>query len=249
MVEGAEYLKISANIHRLAPGLQLDARHVLWLPEERALVVADLHLGYVWAHRHAGQLLPISAPDDTVERLVAIAAEYCPEQVVLLGDIVHRAVPVPAIREEMRGLSERLGAVAIRWVAGNHDRDLEGLLRESGVAGVRLEQEAVLGPHLLTHGAEEDSAAAGRCLARLGDGGWLIMGHEHPAIHLHDGVTTSVKCPCFLAGSRILVLPAFSRWAAGANVRSLRFLSAFARDAVFSHAYAILGERILAVGL
>lgn len=242
-------MKLSPNIHRLTPGLQLDARHVLWMPEERTLVVADLHLGYVWAHRHAGQLLPISAPDDTVDRLVAIVAEYCPEQVVLLGDIVHRAVPVPAIQAEMRGLSDRLGAVAIRWIVGNHDRRLEALLREAGLTEIRLEPEIVLAPHVLTHGAEEDSAAAGRCLARLGSGGWLIMGHEHPAIHLHDGITTSVKCPCFLAGSRILILPAFSRWAAGANVRSSRFLSAFARDAVFSHAYAIVGGRILGVGL
>jgi metallophosphoesterase superfamily enzyme len=75
------------------------------------------------------------------------------------------------------------------------------------------------------------------------------MGHEHPAIHLHDHVTTSVKCPCFLAGPRILVLPAFSGWAAGSNIRSSRFLSAFARHATFTHAYAILAERILPVSL
>jgi metallophosphoesterase superfamily enzyme len=75
------------------------------------------------------------------------------------------------------------------------------------------------------------------------------MGHEHPAIHLHDRVTTSVKCPCFLTGPRILILPAFSSWAAGSNVRSTPFLSAFAREALFSHAYAIVAGRILPVPL
>jgi putative SbcD/Mre11-related phosphoesterase len=238
------------HIHALTPGLYLDARHVLWLPDERTLVAADLHLGYAWAHRHAGQLLPISAPDDTIDRLAALAAEYCAEQVVLLGDIVHRAVPVPAIRDELEALCSRLAAVTIRWIAGNHDRHLASLLREYGLASIRLEAELTLGRHLLTHGAEEDSAAAASCLAQLDPGaGWLIMGHEHPAIHLHDRVTTSVKCPCFLAGSPILILPAFSGWSAGSNVRSSRFLSAFAREAVFSHAYAILAGRILPVRL
>jgi putative SbcD/Mre11-related phosphoesterase len=220
------------------------------MPEERALVVADLHLGYVWAHRHAGQLLPITAPDDTIDRLAALADEYKARQIVLLGDIVHRAVPVRALREQLESLAGRLASVTVRWIAGNHDRHLESLLRECGLSGIRLESELTLGPHLLTHGAEEESGAAARCLARLEPGaGWLIMGHEHPAIQLRDRITTSVKCPCFLAGPRILILPAFSRWSAGSNIRSAQFLSAFAREGDFSHAYAILGGRILAVPL
>jgi DNA ligase-associated metallophosphoesterase len=230
--------------------MHLDPRHVLWLPDEGALVAADLHLGYAWAQRHAGQLLPISAPDDTIDRLAALAAEYRPAQIVLLGDIVHSAVPIPAIREQLESLAARLASVSIRWIAGNHDRHLESLLRQCGLSSVRLETELALGPHLLTHGAVEDAATAARCLARLQPGaGWLIMGHEHPAIHLHDGIATSLKCPCFLAGSRVLVLPAFSRWAAGSNVRTSAFLSAFARGAAFSNAYAILAGRILPVSL
>ena len=230
--------------------MHLDARHVLWLPEERTLVAADLHLGYVWAHRHAGQMLPITAPDDTIDRLSALAAEYRAAQVVLLGEIVHRAIPVPALREQLESIAVRLASVTIRWIAGNHDGHLKSLLRECGLSGVRLESELILGPHILTHGAEGDSAAAARSMARLGSGaGRLIMGHEHPAIHLHDRVTTSLKCPCFLASPRVLILPAFSRWSAGSNIRAAPFLSAFARDAAFSHAYAILGGRILPLAL
>ena len=239
-----------SHVHCLAPGLHLDARNVLWLAEERTLVAADLHLGYVWAHRHAGQLLPITAPDDTIERLAVLAVEYGAEQVVLLGDIVHQAVPVQALREQLEMLLARLASVSVRWVAGNHDRDLVLLLRAMGLGGIELEGEIMLGPHLLTHGAEVDSVVAGRCIGRLQPGvGWLIMGHEHPAIHLHDRITTSIKCPCFLVGAPILILPAFSRWSAGANVRSSQFLSAFAREAAFSHAFAILGGRILPVPL
>ena len=213
----------------IAPGIFLDPRRALWMEEHGTLAVADLHLGYAWAQRHAGMLLPIHTPDNTIDRLVALAEEYRPTQVVLLGDIVHRAVPLPAIRDELRLLSAKLSPT-IRWIAGNHDRGLDTLLEQP------IEPHLELGPHLLTHGAEECPLPAAP--------GWLIMGHEHPAIHLHDGVTTSVKCPCFLAGPRILILPAFSHWAAGTNIRHTPFLSPFARQATFTQAYAILANRL-----
>ena len=54
----------------LKPDLVLDARRAVWLAAERTLVVADLHFGYVWAQRQNGQLLPLSASDDTAERLL-----------------------------------------------------------------------------------------------------------------------------------------------------------------------------------
>ncbi len=194
-------------------------------------------------------MLPISAPDDTIDRLAALVSEYHPTQLVLLGDIVHRALPLPAIRSQLESLAARLSSVTIRWIAGNHDRRLGSLLPECGLSAVVLEPELSLPPHLLMHGDETDPAAAAGSLARLGPGGSLIMGHEHPAIHLHDRVTTSVKCPCFLAASRVLILPAFSTWAAGSNIRSSQFLSVFAREALFSHAYAILAGRILPIPL
>jgi putative SbcD/Mre11-related phosphoesterase len=234
------------STHILAPGLHLDARRILWMPEERALVAADLHLGYAWAHRHAGQLMPVTAPDDAVERLAALAAEFSARQVVLLGDIVHRAVPVPSLREELAMLAARLAGRRVRWIVGNHDRDLETLLPE-----VMLESEITLGAHRLTHGAEETApphASHASHASHAGQaGGWLVIGHEHPAIHLHDGIATGVKVPCFLAGARVLILPAFSQWAAGANVRNGHFLSAIANGTRFTHAFALIAGRILPV--
>jgi uncharacterized protein len=231
------------------PHFQLDARHVLWLPEHRTLVAADLHLGYAWAHRHSGQLLPISTPDDTIDRLVALTAEYNPAQLILLGDIVHRALPIPTLRDQLHELTTRLAHITIRWIAGNHDRHLQPLLVQCGLPHIRLETELTLGPHLLTHGDEPDPTAAAKTLSRLDPAGTLIMGHEHPAIHLHDRVTTTLKVPCFLAAPRLLILPAFSPWSAGSNIRNAQFLSALARQAHFTDAYAILANRILPIPL
>jgi metallophosphoesterase superfamily enzyme len=94
------------------------------------LAVADLHLGYAWAHRHAGQLMPITARDTTPDRLRALVDDYKPERLVLLGDIVHRAVPVAPVREALLAVLDCLPPqLAVTAVAGNHDRDIENLLR------------------------------------------------------------------------------------------------------------------------
>jgi len=146
------FLQTVTSTHPLTPALHLDPRHVLWLPEERTLVAADLHLGYVWAHRHSGQLLPISAPDDTIDRLAGLVAEYRPAQLVLLGDIVHRAIPIPAIRDQLQSLASSLSSVSVRWIAGNHDYRLQPLLRDSNLPGISLEPDLPIGSHFLTHG-------------------------------------------------------------------------------------------------
>jgi uncharacterized protein len=226
---------------RLAPGIVLDARRAAWLEAERVLAVADLHLGYAWAQRTRGMLLPLSAKDDSTARLLALAEDYAPREVVLLGDIVHRAVPLEPLRGELRALYAALAPrTALRFLVGNHDRDLAPLLLESGIESPLAARHSA-GAHTLTHGDDGSGAAES-------GGGFTIMGHEHPAITIGDGVT-SVKCPCFLASERVLVLPAFSAWAAGSNVRSGSFMSPVARAARFSRAFAILAGKLLPVPL
>src|ERR1043166_8670616 len=118
----------------IKPGLVLDARHALWLAAARTLIVADLHVGYVWAHRHGGQLLPLSAREDTADRLLALVEDYDAGELVLLGDIVHQAVRVREFCAELAELFARLRArVPVKCVAGNHDRKLARLFAECSI--------------------------------------------------------------------------------------------------------------------
>jgi putative SbcD/Mre11-related phosphoesterase len=202
--------------------------------------VADLHLGYTWAHRAAGQLMPVSPPDETLERLLALQAEYQPRRIVLLGDIVHRALPLRPLENEVRSLVEALAnKTELVLVAGNHDRKLATML-ERWRLPVALVKSCLAGPYVCVHGDE--------ALAEP-NGARVIMGHEHPAVVLHDGVTTYQKCPCFLVGEGTIILPAFSAWAAGVEVRERRFLSPIARCERFRLAIAVCGERLLPVHL
>jgi putative SbcD/Mre11-related phosphoesterase len=234
----------------LEPGLWLDARRGVWIEESRTLVVADLHLGYVWAHRFEGQLLPLSAREDSTERLLELIASYRPADVVLLGDVVHRVVPAPELRSEVRRLAtEVAGRARLRIVMGNHDAHLSTLLTDIGVK-VETALQLNAGSHLLLHGdGPDDGERVAAAFRETAPSGRVIIGHEHPALTLSDGVSSSVKCPCFLASREVLVLPAFSRWAAGTNAREGRFLSPFARRTRFDRGIAILADKLLPVGL
>ncbi|MEA3209989.1 MAG: uncharacterized protein QOE70_3046 [Chthoniobacter sp.] len=228
-----------------SPGLWLDARRALWLEGPRVLVVADLHLGYAWAHRTSGNLLPVSVAEDTSARLKALTADYAPAELVLLGDIVHAAVPAEALLRDLRRIGELASSMVVRLIAGNHDAKLPALLLKAGLA-LELRREFRVGPHLLLHGDGADEAIArARLLAARERGGRVIFGHEHPAIQLSDGVTTSARCACFLAGKEALVLPAFSPWSAGTNIRNGTFLSPYARQAQLTHTVAIVANKLL----
>jgi uncharacterized protein len=207
---------------RIEPGIWLDARRAIWFEELSILAVADLHIGYNWAHRHAGQMLPLHPPDETVARLKALCDFYKPSELLLLGDIVHRALPLPQIQAELQNLLSTFPCV--RLIAGNHDRFLEELI------AAPLETEYVRGGYLFVHG-HLPSERPER----------IVMGHEHPAISVGDGVATSMKCPCFLMSRKTIVLPAFSLWAAGGAELALRQR--------FDHAIAILGDKLLPIPL
>jgi putative SbcD/Mre11-related phosphoesterase len=234
----------------LEPGVWLDAGRAVWLEEWRTLAVADLHLGYAWAHRAEGQLLPVDTGEDSTERLLKLIERYRPEEVVLLGDIVHRAVDVPALHTELRWLALTVGERArLRLIGGNHDRELAATLATAGIV-LEIDDSATVGPHLLLHGDERDeSIAESRLSERATLGGRVILGHEHPAIGISDGVASHVKCPCFVAGESFLVLPAFSRWAAGGDVRTYRFMSPYARLRTAERAIAIVAGKLLPVPL
>ena len=207
---------------QIEPGLWLDARRAIWFEELSILAVADLHIGYNWAHRHGGQMLPLHPPDNTVSRLKELCDFYKPAELLLLGDIVHRALPLPQIQTEVQNLLAALPGV--RLIVGNHDRFLEKFITAP------LESEYLRGGYLFVHGHLPSERL--EC---------VVMGHEHPAISVGDGVATSVKVPCFLISRRTIVLPAFSLWAAGGVEMALKQR--------FDRAVAILGDKLLPIPL
>ena len=218
------------------PGVWFDHRRAVFLESEKLLAVADLHLGYAWAHRYNGQLLPLHPPDDLLARLSDLCSDYKPKQLAILGDIVHEAVPVAEIATEINELFSKLGRLCgLKLILGNHDKKLRKLA--SAVADLEFIQHLELDQFLLVHGNAPIEIPKEKI---------VLMGHEHPAIALGDGIK-SAKFPCFLISRRVLLLPAFSQWAAGSNIRAYEFMSPLARRAAFTKAVAICGSKLLPV--
>jgi putative SbcD/Mre11-related phosphoesterase len=232
----------------LEPAIWLDARRALWLANERVLAVADLHLGYAWAHRHSGNLLPLSKDDALVRRLEELVSDYAPAALALVGDIVHRAVSIGAMREELCDLFRRLSKrVTLRLIAGNHDKRLSALLHECEIEAPLLDHLRI-GPHLLVHGDQCNATWATReFAAAAARRGRIICGHTHPAIRISDGVATSAKCPCFAIAGPLVVLPAFTDWSAGTDVRSAHFFEALPQERQVEEAVAIVAGKLLPI--
>ena len=230
---------MSHSRFHLNDDLVFDCRRAAWLPNERVLAVADLHLGYAWAHRLSGQLMPITPPTDTLARLKELQRDYQPREIVVLGDIVHRAVALESLEKEMREIMAGLSQSHLTLLLGNHDRQLQQVVKQWGLM-VEFADSREIGGNVLVHG---DKAIARNGKQRI------IMGHEHPAISIGDGVTTSQKCPCFLVSDTVIVLPAFSNWAAGTSIRAYEMMSEAARAADFTQAIAICGDKMLPVSL
>jgi DNA ligase-associated metallophosphoesterase len=225
---------------RLSAALTVDSRRALWLPEHKLLAIADLHIGYAWSHRSKGQLLPVTKQEDTVDRLLELQRDYQPEHIALLGDIVHDTVTIPEVRAELNRLITTLATNSeLTLVLGNHDRRLAEALTVLP-AKVKLQKALRIGNLTLLHGDDAGVAA---------DAQTLIMGHEHPALTLDDGVASATRCPCFLVSERFVVLPAFSPWANGCTVGRQPFMSPLLHSADFSEAVAVLGPKLLRVPL
>ena len=223
----------------IMPGVWLDHRRAAYLEAERILCVADLHLGYAWAHRFSGQLMPLRSDEDLLTRLRDLCTYYKPAHLAILGDIVHYSVPVLELKQELRTLLSSLQEICgLKLILGNHDHHLRKLAKDfkDFVFHDSLETEKFL----LIHGHENDPAIPANK--------FVVMGHEHPSISLGDGIKSS-KFPCFLLGQAALLLPAFSLWAAGTDIRSNTFLSPLAETAGFSRAVAICGNKLLPVKL
>jgi metallophosphoesterase superfamily enzyme len=178
----------------LTPG-----RLVVHLPT-RTAVVADLHLGYARARSARREAVPVPTLAEELGPLAAELERVAVTRLVVAGDLFEDgrgALGVELAEELLTWLSE-VGLELAGVVPGNHDR---GLGESAGLPLCRAGVE--LGRWLVIHGDGEEPACP------------FVQGHEHPWARWPGGLGG----PCYLIGPTRLVLPAYSRDAAGVNVR------------------------------
>ena len=135
--------------------LTLLAEREGWWARERSLVVADVHVGKAAAFRTLGVPVPESVTAADLDRLSALVSEWRAERLIVLGDLLHAALPPEApplaALAKWRKLHEQLDVLVVR---GNHDE-------RAGEAGTRfryVEPGFRVGPLTLTHAPELEAA-------------------------------------------------------------------------------------------
>ena len=206
--------------------LEALAEGALWWADERALIVADLHLEKGSSFARRGQMLPPYDTMETLTRLAWLVSHLDPRMVVALGDSFHddggAARMSSADREMLAGLQRGRHWV---WIAGNHDR-----LAPSGLEGEHAETLR-LGRLTFRH----------EPAIRQAEG--EIAGHLHPAAVV-AGTGRWVRRPCFAGDGERLILPAFGAYAGGLNVLDPAFAGLFSRK---MQAFVLGQERIYPV--
>lgn len=214
--------------------LLADPAGALFWPEERLIVVADLHLEKGSAYAARGVLLPPYDTAATLARLAGIVARYAPRRVIALGDNFHDGGGPARMAETDRDALKALqhGRDWI-WIAGNHDPD------PAENIGGHFADVVALGPLTFRHEPAHQKPSRQKPAPRLSDG--EIAGHLHPLARVAQrGRTVSRRC--FASDGRRLVMPAFGAYAGGLNVRDRAIASLFGALAFTAH---MLSERRL----
>ncbi len=206
-----DVLTVGGLVNLNGAAVRFDASGVLHWPEERLLVVADLHLEKGSSQGARGRFVPPYDTRATLRALMEAIGRLRPERIIALGDSFHdggaegRLAPA-----DLESLAALVGAVDWTWVAGNHDP-----LPPAGLGG-RPVAEIAIGPLVFRH-----APCAGRAAGE-------VAGHLHPAAKV--GRARSVRRRAFVSDGSRCLLPAFGAYTGGLNVTDVAFKGLFERS-------------------
>ena len=207
-----------------------DISGALWLPDERTLLVADLHFEKGRVARRARFPAPaIRHPRDAEPPRRCDHPIRSARRVIALGDSFHdRAGParLASLETERAMLADLMRGRDWLWLTGNHDPALPDSLggdvaARTELAGVRLVHEPSL------------------------ERGQEIAGHLHPVAKL-TGRAGRLRARCFARDAKRCIMPAFGAFTGGLNLRDPAFAPYFPEGAT---AHVIGRTRVFAAGL
>ena len=182
--------------------VHLLADRALWLPETRALIVADVHWGKAAAFRAHGVPIPHGTTQSGLDRLGALLTRTGAAHLYILGDLLHaRAGLVPRTLDALHAWRAQWQSLPITLVRGNHD--VRAGDPPASLHITCVDPPFTLGAFALHHHPARD------------DGGYVLAGHVHPVVQMRGRGRQRVTLPCFAFGTHGGLLPAFGEFTGG----------------------------------
>lgn len=179
--------------------VHLLADRALFWPRERALLIADLHLGKADTFRSAGIALPSGGTRHDLQRLAALLHATSATRLIVLGDLLHASATERSWRSAWDEWRSAHRDVQIDVIAGNHDRALATLHLDISIHKNGID----LDPFALRHAPGQTGLAHTLC------------GHVHPVVKI-PGIAR--RWPAFVLDDDMTILPAFSAFTGGFEV-------------------------------
>ncbi len=185
------------------------------------LVISDLHLGITRELYRSGFSLPSQMKSllGSIRELKKITGA---ENLLVIGDVKHN---IPGISwQEMREVPEFFSSLdfsKIILVKGNHDGNIERLVKDLGSVTVR--KSFTVKEYFFTHGHRKISTKKEN----------IVMGHNHPCVRLKDRMGAYYTLPCWVIGAmgkkRVILMPAFNPLSGFSVVNADGFLGPIAK--------------------
>jgi uncharacterized protein len=198
-------------------------RKTLYIPDEKILIISDLHIGFDESMNAKGFLMPRFQYDDLFKETQRLVKELKPKTIILNGDVKHEFSGI--LREEWKRVIEYIDYLKrkseVIIIKGNHDSILQPIANKKEIV---MREYYKVNDIFICHGDKiydnEDFNTSKT----------IIIGHEHPAITLREGVRAE-KYTCFLIGEylgkKLIVMPAMNPASEGSDVLADRLLSPY----------------------
>lgn len=172
----------------------------VYYKKEKALIIADMHLGKAGHFRKAGMAVPAELAFADLEILDGLLSKsgLLIEKIIVLGDLFHAALNLDwRIFEEWRMMNKDPEIILIK---GNHD-----ILSDSHYEAldIKVQEIMVLNKFMLIHNFEDEEEIGGL---------YKLCGHIHPAVRMQGKARQALTLSCFYFNERIGILPAFGRF-------------------------------------
>lgn len=184
--------------------LILSAKRAVFWKSQRALLVADLHLGKAGHFRKSGIPLPASITLNDLLRLGELIEEFKPVKCFFLGDLFHSDYNNEFLL--LKACIKKYATVEFILIKGNHDIVADQKIKGLGIAAIYDTLE--IPPFQFTHHPQIDKKL------------YNFAGHLHPGYRINGLGRQSLKTPVFYFGAKQAILPAFSAFSGKALIKA-----------------------------